>query len=329
MTTINNFTFVAITYNHSNYILEHLESIKYLIDNYGNGIDIDIIIADDASRDDTVTLTKFWLNKNSYLFNKIIVLCDGINRGTCKNLTLALENLATDYCKITAGDDVYSCENIFTEVKKIDNNHILSGLPLNLINGAIVPTQFDIFNYFATNIIYEKSQYITRLKKINFFNSPSIVYSVPALLNKDITSFVARFFVTEDWPLQIKMAELYRPLKFVQIEKIFVYYRRTANSAYIVKNSIFNQDKIEIFNYLIGSERNRFGKLLLRNRLFCYNLENRYLKRVFNLSFHLYGLNILMNIFFILSKVKKFDTQLVKHQNHYDLIASKAKEYNN
>jgi hypothetical protein len=304
-----------------------LESIKYLIDNYGNGIDIDIIIADDASQDDTFTLVEIWLKKNSYLFRKITALSDGINRGTCKNLTLALEYLATDYSKFTAGDDVYSCENLFIEVKKIDYNHILSGLPLNLVNGTIMPTKSDIFNLFATNIIYEKSQYITRLKRINFFSSPSIVYAVPALLNKEIISFVDRYFVTEDWPLQIKMAEIYRPLKFVQIEKIFVYYRRTANSTYIVKNSQFNQDKVKVFNYLIDSERNIFEKLLLRNRLFCFNLRNRYLRRVLNLSFYMYGFNILKNIFVILSKVNKFDTQLDKHQNHYDLIVSKAKNY--
>ncbi|MDO8450270.1 MAG: glycosyltransferase family 2 protein [Rhodoferax sp.] len=328
MTIINNFTFVVLTYNHSNYILEHLESIKYLIDNYGNGIAVDIIVADDASRDDTVALTKFWVEKNSYLFRRITVLSDGTNRGTCKNLTLALENLATDYCKLTAGDDVYSYENLFFEAKKIYGNHILSGLPLNLINGTIVDTQFDLFNLFATNIIYKNSPYLVRLQRINFFNSPSIFYTASALLNKDIINFVNQYSVTEDYPLQIKMAEIYKPLKFVQVEKIFVYYRRTANSTYLVKNSQFNRDKVDIFNYLIKSESNIFGKLLLRNRLFCYNLGNRYLKKAFNLSFYLYGFGVLKNIIFILNKVKKFDKQLDKHQSHYDLMALNARNYN-
>ncbi len=327
MNIINNFTFVVLAYNHSNYILEHLESIKYLIDNYGEGIAIDIVIADDASRDDTVALARFWFEKNSYLFRKITLLSDGVNRGTCKNLTLALGNLSTDYCKLTAGDDVYSCENLFFEAKKIDSNHILSGLPLNLVNGVVKTTGFDLFNLFSTNLIYKNSQYITRLKRINFFNSPSVVYVTSALLDKDITDFVERYSVTEDYPLQIKMAEMYKPLKFLQVEKIFVYYRRTANSTYLVKNSQFNQDKIDIFDYLIKSESNIFGRLLLRNRLFCYNLKNRYFKKVFNLSFYLYGFGILKNIIPILSKFKKFDKQLVKHQSHYDLIALKAKSH--
>lgn len=327
MTVVNNFTFVVLTYNHFNYILEHLESIKYLIENYADGIAVEIIVADDASRDDTVALTKSWFDKNSYLFRKITVLSDGINRGTCKNLTRALENLATDYCKITAGDDVYSYENLFFEAEKIYGNHILSGLPLNLINGTIVDTQFDLFNLFATNIIYKNSSYLTRLQRINFFNSPSIFYAVSALLNKDITNFVNQYSVTEDYPLQIKMAELYKPLKFVQVEKIFVYYRRTGNSTYLVKNTEFNKDKIAIFIYLIKSTQRIFDKLILRNRLFCYKLGNRYLKRGLNISFYLYGLNVLKNIFSILDKMKKFDTRLDKHQSHYNLMALKARNY--
>lgn len=327
MNAINNFTFIVLAYNHINYILEHLESIKYLILNYGDGIVIDIVIADDASRDNTVALTEFWLEQNSYLFRKITVLCDGINRGTCKNLTHALENLDTDYCKITAGDDVYSYENLFLECKKIDGSHILSGLPLHLINGTIVNTRFELFNLFATNIIYEKSAYLTRLKKISFFNSPSIMYAASALLNKDVTSFVDRYSVTEDYPLQIRMAEIYKPLKFLQVEKIFVYYRRTGNSTYLVKNTEFSRDKVAIFNYLIQLEPGILGKLLLRNRLFCYSLQNRYLKRVLNLNFYLYGLGILKNIVLILKKIKRFDAKLDSHQNHYDAIALKARNY--
>jgi glycosyltransferase involved in cell wall biosynthesis len=329
MTVVNNFTFVVLTYNHFNYILEHLESIKYLIENYADGIAVEIIVADDASRDGTVALTKSWLDKNLHLFKNVTVLSDGINRGTCRNLTRALENLATDYCKITAGDDVYSYENLFFEAKEVYGNHILSGLPLNLINGHIVDTQFDLFNLFATNIIYKNSSYLTRLQRINFFNSPSIFYAVSALLNKDIINFVNKYSVTEDYPMQIKMAELYKPLKFVQVEKVFVYYRRTGNSAYIVKNTEFNKDKIAIFIYLIKSTQGIFNKLILRNRLFCYKLGNRYLKKGLNISFYLYGLNILKNIFPILVKLKKFDTRLDKHQSHYGLMALKARNYNN
>lgn len=327
MNIINNFTFIVLTYNHEYYILEHLESLKYIIINYGEGIAIDLVIADDASQDNTVVLIKYWLAENSHLFKKTLVLSDGKNRGTCKNLTYALENLTTDYCKITAGDDVYSYENLFLESKKIDDHQIISGLPLNLINGTIINTRFDLFNLLATNIIYDNSSYLTRLQRINFFNSPNIFYAKDALLDKNVTDFVNQFSVTEDYPLQIKMAELYKPFKYKQIEKIFVYYRRTSNSTYLVKNSEFSRDKINIFNYLINSERNIISKLLLINRLLCFNLKNKYIKIGLNLNIYLYAFNIFCNFFKILTKVKEFDTKLDKHQNHYDLIALKARNF--
>jgi len=153
------------------------------------------------------------------------------------------------------------------------------------------------------------------------------MYAVSALMNKDITDFVNQYSVTEDYPLQIRMAELYTPLKYQQIEKIFVYYRRTGNSTYLVKNTEFSKDKIKIFGYLIESEKNIFPKLLLRNRLYCFNLSNKYLKRVANLNFYLYGFCILYYLVPILMKFLDFDAQSDKHQNHYDSIALKAKKF--
>ena len=40
------FTFLALAYNHEKYIIEHLESIKYLVEKYGSGINCKIIIND-------------------------------------------------------------------------------------------------------------------------------------------------------------------------------------------------------------------------------------------------------------------------------------------
>lgn len=321
---MDKFTFIVITYNHEKYILEHLESIKYQIVNFGKDIFCNIIIADDGSKDKTVELTKFWFKENFNLFNDVKIIADGLNRGTCKNLSLALTYLETDKCKLTAGDDVYSCENLFIEFDKIDAIDILSGLPVNLIDGKIVNTNFDIFNLYATNIIYEKLDYKERLKKINFFNAPSIVYNSYALKNDDVINFMEKFKVTEDYPLHIKMSEIYTPLKFNQIDKVFVYYRRTNNSTYIIKNDIFSNDKINIFEYLIKNEKRFLSKIFLKNRLFCFNLSNRYLKKLLNFNVYIYGLKILFNYFLINKKVKSIEINYDKYQEHYNYLKYKA-----
>lgn len=327
---MDKFTFVVITYNHEKYILEHLESIKYQIVNFGKDITCNIIIADDGSKDKTVELVKFWFEENFNLFNDVKIIADGLNRGTCKNLSFALKYLETDKCKLTAGDDVYSCENLFVEFNKINDVDILSGLPINLIDGKLIDTRFDIFNLYATNIIYKKLDYKERLKKINFFNAPSIVYNSKALKNNEVINFMEQFLVTEDYPLHIKMSEVYLPLKFKQIDKIFIYYRRTTNSTYIIKNDIFSNDKIAIFEYLIDNEKDLFSKLLLKNRLFCFNLSNRYLKKLLNINVYVYGFKTLFNYYSINNKIKSLEIDYDKYQEHYDQTYKNSRTiYNN
>lgn len=320
------FTFVVLTYNHEEYILDHLESIKFQIEEYGSNKEVDIIIADDFSKDKTVNICEYWLNKNKVLFNKIKIIDDGFNRGTCKNLMNAISFITTDNCKLTAGDDIYSYENLFEEFDKIKDYDIMSGLPLNLIDGKIIDSKFDLFNLLATNIIYKSTNYLDRLKGINFFNAPSTLYSMQGLKNNIIKDFVSKFAVTEDYPLSIKMSEIYNPLKFLQSYKIFVYYRRTSNSTYIIKNTVFEKDKIDIFEYLIKNEKKPLIKVLLRNRLYCFKISNKYLKKILNINVYIYGMRILINYFSIKKSFDNLNVSYISHQNHHDKIMLLAKE---
>ena len=64
---VNNFSFLVFTYNHEKYIVDHLESIKYQIENYGIAIDVDLLINDDGSSDQTVHIVDSWINENQSL----------------------------------------------------------------------------------------------------------------------------------------------------------------------------------------------------------------------------------------------------------------------
>lgn len=69
---MNEFTFCVLSYNHEKYILETLESIKFLVKNYGGKLKINLIIGDDCSDDNTAAIIDFWLQKNRVLFYKIV-----------------------------------------------------------------------------------------------------------------------------------------------------------------------------------------------------------------------------------------------------------------
>ena len=321
----NHFVFVTLTFNHEKYIIEHLESIKYQVENYGQKFSTKIVITDDCSSDKTMSLVKRWCNSNEKLFDEIILIENSINIGTCENFLNTWKEIDSEYFKITAGDDVYSFENIFELSKAISNYDIVSYMPLYLNDGLIEYNSFTVNGTITSNIIYKR--FSKRIRSINVINAPSLFYTSKILTENSIIEFVKSFKLTEDLPLQLKMAEVYSPLRFIQKNNILIYYRRTNNSTYLIKNKTFTEDKIKIFNYLIDTEKNWFNKLLLQNRIFCFNLKSRYLKIILNLNYYIYGLFFLGNIFKINREVKNIQVDIKKHKMYYDLIQITAKDF--
>jgi hypothetical protein len=321
----NDFVFVTLTFNHEKYIIEHLESIKYQVENFGQNISSKIVISDDCSSDNTMSLIKKWCNFNRQLFNEIILIENVKNLGTCENFINTWKEIDTEYFKITAGDDLYSFENIFEMSKAILNYDIASYIPLYLNDGLIEYNGFAVNGSISSNIIYKS--FFNRIRSVNVINAPSLFYSSKILSENSIIEFVKKFKLTEDLPLQLKMAEVYSPLKFIQKNKIIIYYRRTTNSTYLIKNKIFTEDKNKIFNYLIDTEKKWFNKLLVQNRVFCFNLNSKYLKNILNLNYYIYGILYLINFFKIHREVKNLKVDITKHKMHFNFIQKRANDY--
>ena len=74
------FTFVTITYNHEKYIIEHLESIRYQIENFSEGKKMNLIISDDGSMDDTMLFAQKWVERNRFLFSEVELLTSEKNQ---------------------------------------------------------------------------------------------------------------------------------------------------------------------------------------------------------------------------------------------------------
>lgn len=328
----NTFIFAVITYNHSAYILEHLESIKFLIHKYGADFNFKLVIADDGSKDKTVELIHFWLNQNTDLFFDFIFLSDGINRGTCVNYTNLWQYIDSPYFKITAGDDVYSCLNIFEEAFKLDSNDFISGIPLILTDQKITKSNSTIFHMLATDIIYKKSQFIDRLRKISVINTPSLFYNLKFLKNTQLYDFIRTFKVTEDFPMVVKIAGLYSDVKFMQSPKVLIYYRRTSGSTYLIRGSDFDRDKLQIFNYMLSTEKGWFNKIAIQSRIQCYLSNNKVYKIVYNLNYWIYLKDIALCFPVIIWTFFKINVNIDIHQNHYNELKIKSdrllKEFN-
>ena len=92
---------IVISYNSSKYVLETLESAK--AQTYQN---LELIISDDCSTDNTVKLCDTWLKDNKSRFTKTKLITVEKNLGIPKNCNRALYTAEGDWTKLIAGDDI-------------------------------------------------------------------------------------------------------------------------------------------------------------------------------------------------------------------------------
>lgn len=91
----------VITYNSSKTVLETLESIK--AQTYQN---LELIVSDDCSTDNTVELCRNWIEQNKDRFVRTELLTTEKNTGTSANFNRAEAACLGDWVKPIAGDDI-------------------------------------------------------------------------------------------------------------------------------------------------------------------------------------------------------------------------------
>lgn len=71
---MEDFTFIMLSYNQQDYVLQQLESIKYQIEHYGHSRKCHFILSDDSSTDNTVAVVRDWTRYNRELFDSVNIL---------------------------------------------------------------------------------------------------------------------------------------------------------------------------------------------------------------------------------------------------------------
>lgn len=319
------FAFLVVTYNHQDYILEHLESIKYLVHTHGAGIDVDVIVNDDCSKDQTRSLVDSWLQINAGLFRHVKTIYNPKNLGTCASVNNMITHVVADRCKLTAGDDVYSFENIFELTNHDSDVAMVSGRVLYLLGDALgVDRRWNALTT-ATQVIYQNDSLLHRFKHFSYNNAPNILYASECLLHPDVRTHLQHFDVTEDWPLQVAIARQFPDRRFQLIDKVLVYYRRTAGSTFIVANKRFIADKIKMYDDLITKENNWIGSVRLISRRFSFNLNGKILKKILNLDLYFFVISSVMSLKNIYSCHAAVKMDVDKHKKHYILIKQSVK----
>ncbi len=311
------FAFLVVTYNHQDYILEHLESIKYLVQNHGTAWDVDLIVNDDASRDQTRTLVDRWLAINATMFRHVKTLYNPKNLGTCASVNNMLTLMVADRCKLTAGDDVYSFENIFELTAYESDTAMVSGRALYLLGDALGVDRMANTLATASQAIYQRDSLLHRFKHLSYNNAPNLLYATECLLNPKVREFLQRFDVVDDWPLQVAIAREYPMHRLVLIDQVLVYYRRTPGSTYIVANQRFVQDKLQLYTDLIQNETNPWERLRLKSRRYGFESQNRWVNKILNLDWYLFLLASATKVLKVYPQGVKLNRSVQAHQQHY------------
>src|SRR5437868_7150756 len=99
----------VLCYNHARFVVECLESVK--LQNYPN---LELIVNDDASTDNSAALIEAWLAENKSIPHRFIH--NKVNRGLCRTLNNALGQASGKYFCGIAADDAWLPGKLLNQV---------------------------------------------------------------------------------------------------------------------------------------------------------------------------------------------------------------------
>jgi glycosyltransferase involved in cell wall biosynthesis len=264
---------IVITYNSSQFVLETLESAK--AQTYGN---LELIISDDSSTDDTVEICKKWLSENKERFVNSELITAEKNTGISANCNRGVKAAKGEWVKLIAGDDclIHDCIYEYVKYAYENNASVLHSnvciykdkfKPKNLLKKTDLQ-KFQISN----NDLKAADQYKILLRTKH-------IYAASLMIKKSVIEEVGfyneEFKIWEDRPLLLEVTKKNIKLYFVNI--------------FSAKYRI-HQESIQKSNYLISNytiQRNKYYKKLYLKDLFFLEkitfLANYYLKLFFYL----------------------------------------------
>lgn len=237
---LTEFTFISVSYNQEIFIIEHLNSIKEQIIRYGKNIKISLVLADDCSKDNTVSLAKDWITENEQLFDQVNLIANEVNLGSVKNIYNAIDHCVTDDFKILACDDRYNeSSNIFELYEKGINDVIITPIiPISnnseeakkYIRG--IERNFDLIKYYVN-----KNKLNILLSIQNYLMAPGVFIPCKYWRDEEIKKEILNFKYIEDYPMWVNLI-IKRNFRASVIEKAYVNYRLSLSTRKIDNKNV-------------------------------------------------------------------------------------------
>lgn len=248
---------IISTYNSSSFITETLESIADQIWH-----DLELIVTDDSSTDNTVEVCRQWIKENRDRFVHTELITSNKNTGISANANRGLRAAKGKWIKFLGADDTLKtnciednmafiasypeAQVLFSQVEVYKDNFDINNY-LKTIPGVISPNG----SILSTGITAE-AQYKMLLLSDRIHFSPSLFIQRETLLS--VGGFDERFPMMEDYPLWLNLTKAGHRLCF--LDKETVNYRQHSaainniNKEYLIKPNYFRTEEFRrIYTY--------------------------------------------------------------------------------
>ena len=316
---IEKVTVAVLCYNASSTVVQTLDSIKN--QSFSN---IELLINDDCSIDNSVDVIKEWISHNSKRFDKVSLFTHDVNKGISYSFDFIVRQASNKWVKCIASDDILMKDCIKESVAYVLNNDIntllyTSMIPFKNENDILQMFELDKYEIYYIEKLCKKNaykQYKSLLKRdINL--SPTLFMN--ADLYKQLGGIDLRIRNIEDHPLRLLFTSngyklffynidtvLYRISDSVSRDLSHMYNAKHINQLYLLKKYMIypNIPIWHIFYY--------FSEYIEKTRyhLIINKLDN-------NINFK----TIFINTFFKLMEINKLCERL--HRFYYKLLKEK------
>lgn len=260
---------VIITYNSAKYVLETLESAK--AQTYSN---IELIVSDDCSKDNTVAICRDWIEKNKKRFARTRLIESEKNTGIPANCNRGFKEAKGEWVKSIAGDDALYPDSIESYI------NFLALRP----EARIVHARIDCYNSIFSSSALDKEYFAKYPASFlamenpngkNQYNLLCICNSIAAptvfmqhSLWQEMDGYDERILRCEDWPMWLKITN--KGIPFYFLDKATTKYRITVDST-------FGQESMAyLFRRFFEVENVIYESYIKHNASGCLRFMNRY-----------------------------------------------------
>lgn len=259
----------VITYNSSKYVLETLDSIKE--QTYQN---IELIVSDDCSKDETVAICRDWMKKNKERFVRTKLIESEINAGIPANCNRGFKGAKGEWVKYIAGDDALYPDSIelYTDFIALHPEVRIIHARMDHYNDSFsssISNKEYLIKYYAS---FSKGERFNSKRQYNLLCISNSIAAPTVFMQyslwQEMNGFDECISMCEDWPMWLKITNVGIPFYF--IDKSTVKYR-------VMLDSTFGKESIGyLFKRFFEMENIVYKSYIEHDAAIGFIIMNRY-----------------------------------------------------